>query len=106
MKRSWWQPTQSRGDIFSGYRTRCREGATRKPLRQKRRTCDRSRASTAEEAGLDDSAIFDADGQLQNVAANRIRRLHLSGRVCQLAGVARIPEVLENQFAEHPAIVA
>ncbi len=106
VKGGWRERAQSFGNSFGRNRTRCSESAACEALRQERGASDGSCTTAAQEARFGDAAIFDSRGKLQNVATDRIRRLHLRARGRQLAGVARIPEVVQDQFAEHYAIVA
>ena len=53
------------------------------------------------ETGGGDEAGFDADGEAQNVSANRICHLNGSGGFGQIAAVARSAEVIEDNFVEH-----
>lgn len=106
VKRGRRQPSQTLRNAFRAYRARLRNTATCKTLRQKRGTGDGRRTAAAKKARFGDRAAFRPDGEFQNISANRIRRLHFRARVRQLPGVARIPEMFENQLAVHCAIVA
>jgi hypothetical protein len=50
---------------------------------------------------LRDLTVFDTNGEFQDVAADRIRCLNDGARIREFASVARIPEVIEEQFAKH-----
>jgi len=106
MKRCRRQPAQSFGDSLSSYRTGCCDSTARQTLCQDGGAGDRCRASAAQKTRFGDYAILDANRQLQRVAANRIRRLNFSRGIRQLAGVARIPKVVQHEFVVHRTILA
>lgn len=58
-------------------------------------------APTAQEPGLLDAAVRDSRRELQDIAANGIAYFDRGSGIGQLAGVARIAEMIENSFAEH-----
>jgi hypothetical protein len=70
-------------------------------FRQKRSAGDCARAAPAEEPHFGKAAVFDARGESQNIAANGVGDFHDGRGAGQLTGVARIPEVVEKEFAEH-----
>ena len=70
-------------------------------LSKERSARNRGRAAAAQKARFDNAFIFDAHGELQNVAANRIADFHLGGGVRKFAGVTRILKMVENSVAEH-----
>ena len=49
-----------------------------------------------------DSSIFEAHGEAQDIAADWIGDFHGRGGARQIAGIARIAEVVENRVVEHP----
>lgn len=106
VKGGWRERAQSFGNGFGSNRARGGESAARKALRQERRAGDGCCTAAAQETRFGDAAIFDAQRELQDVAANWICRLHLRTGVRQLADIARISEVIQDQFAEHRTIVA
>ena len=52
-----------------------------------------------------DAAGFDADGEAQNVAADRICHLDASGGIGQIAAIVRSAEVIEDDVVEHGSFV-
>lgn len=106
MKCSGRQPPKSLRNSLCRDRMRLRKTATRQPFRQKRGARNGCRAAAAQKPRLRDCAVFHSNGKFQNVPANGIRRLHLHRRVRQLARIARIPEMLQDQFTVHSDIVA
>ena len=70
-------------------------------LGEQRSARDRSGAAAAQKPRFRDALTFDAHGQLQNVAANRIADFHFSVGARELTRIARILKVIENGVAEH-----
>ena len=68
---------------------------------QERSACNGGRTPAAEEPGFSDTARFEARKEFQNVPAHRVCDFDSRGGTGQFAGVARIPKMIENSFAEH-----
>ena len=68
---------------------------------QERSARDRSGAAAAEKTRFRNFAIFEARGELQDIAAHRVADFHAGVRAGKFAGVARISEMIENSVAEH-----
>src|ERR1700731_2060423 len=96
-----WEPSQGFGESFRREGPGLGERAAAKTLGEHRSASYRGGAPAAEEARFRDTAVRDAGGELEDVAADGIA--YLDGRGCarKLAGVSRVAEVIENGFAEH-----
>ena len=70
-------------------------------LGQERGTGDCSRAAAAEEARLGDAAVFEANCDLENIAADGIAYFDSGIGVREFAGIAGIAKVSQYGVAEH-----
>ena len=73
---------------------------------QQRTASNCSGAAAGLEAHRGDAAVFDARGEAQDIAAGRVGDFHHGGGVFQVAGVARILEVVEDCGAVHGESIA
>lgn len=68
---------------------------------EERSASDGSSATATKKASFRDAARFEARGELEDVAANRVRNFDDCGGAGQLTGVTRVLEMIENGFAKH-----
>jgi hypothetical protein len=62
---------------------------------------NRGRAATAKKAGFQYASILDPCRQSENISTNRVADFNRGRRSCQLSGIARMAEVIEDGCAEH-----
>lgn len=63
--------------------------------------CDRRDAALRLEPGGGYAPVFEANGEAQHVAADRVRDLDGGAGVEEVAGIVRITKVVENRIAKH-----
>src|SRR5260370_39732718 len=101
VKRRGRQLAKRRGDLLVrnlaglGKRSSCEQ------FGEKRTAGDRRHAAAGLETGLGDAAVFQANGELEDVAASGIADLNDGRCAGKLSGIARVLEVLENNGAVH-----
>jgi len=101
MKGSRRQASQSVGDILRRDRAGFRDRFADKQIgedRTGRNGCD---AALRPKARSGDSAVIQAHGKLEDVAADGIGHFYCRVGVRKIAGIVRASEVLENLLAKH-----
>src|ERR1019366_10808972 len=101
VKSSGRQAAESFGHLFGSNRASLGRGLAAQQFRQQRRTRHRRNAPACPESRFGDSAGLDPGRKLENVPADWI--FHGNGGCggVQLAGIARVLEMVEYGFAIH-----
>lgn len=96
-----WKSAESLGERLGGdVAGFCTRAAT-EFFGQEGRAGNRCGAAAAEKARFRDTPFNNARRELQDVATDWIANLHGCRGIGQFSGIARIPKVIENGFAEH-----
>src|SRR5712692_9413015 len=101
VKRRGRQLAERRGDLLGRNLAGLGGRASGEQFGEKRTAGNRSHAAAGLETGLGDAAVFQANGQLKNVAASGIADFNDRRCAGKLSGIARVLEVLENDGAIH-----
>jgi hypothetical protein len=101
VKSCWSQPPEILGEGFGRDRTYFRKRPAGELFGQERGTGDGGGAAAAEKLGFGDAVAFEADGELEDIAADGIADFHFCRRVSEDSRVPRITEMIEYAFAEH-----
>ena len=101
MLRSRLQAAESLIDGFRGERLQFRACLADHPFGKGRARGDRRRAAADLKTRLDHLSVFKERGQAQQVSAGRIAHIHDDRGRRELADVAGIAEMFEEQFGMH-----